>query len=206
MQLFKWRCRNLLESQNTGAGQEADKGLTCTGTLHRIAAGEGDLGHRRCRGGKEMAEGLSSLALLLLERTEGIYKPRKFRLIFYSCLFPFSSYSAICVYIQLLARNCCSLLPWGALLCFLWNSEQSHFFVLSPTVVKKNSNLNTLQEVYASLKKKMPYGQEYCAVISSVGFTDMKFSQQLQSHRLRMDSSVTLDQTRLKTRYRLPGP
>lgn len=32
-----------------------------------------------------------------------------------------------------------------------------------------------------------PYGQEYCAVISSDGFTVMKFSQQLQAYRLRMD-------------------
>lgn len=43
----------------------------------------------------------------LLERTEGMYKPRKFRLIFYSCLFPsLQLFSHLCVHPETSALCC----------------------------------------------------------------------------------------------------
>lgn len=109
------------------------------------------------------------------------------------------------MYIQLLAGSSCSVLPRGALLRFLWNSERSHFFVLSPAVVKENSNLNTLQEVLCK-PKKCRMDKSIVLLFLQLVLLSWNFHGSCSHTGSGWTVSITLDVTRLKTRYRLKGP
>lgn len=106
------------------------------------------------------------------------------------------------MYIQLLARSSCSVLPRGALLRFLWNSERSHFFVLSPAVVKENSNLNTLQEVLCKPKKCL-MDKRIVLLFLQLVLLSWNFHSSCSHTGSGWTVSTTLDITRLKTTYRL---